>query len=234
MQIFFYVLLWFCFFFESNTDITKFIVTIFKCPVQWHEAHSHHWATPPNHLYIWFHSLPVNLDPSIIYYDIRCETGISFLIVLFLFLKARQGSHNIKLTIIKCSNWWHFVHSECYSTTSIKFQNADGSSSLVAHGLRTWCCHCSGLGCCCGTGLIPGPETSTCHEHSQTKQNTKCRCLDCFNGIYEKVLHYFARLWCHPSHIMKVPFSLESSLFLESFSVPLACLLMGPPTHAQA
>ena len=23
-------------------------------------------------------------------------------------------------------------------------------------GLKIWCCHCSGLGCCCGVGSIPG------------------------------------------------------------------------------
>ena len=33
--------------------------------------------------------------------------------------------------------------------------------------LRNQCYHCSGSGCCCGTGSVPGPGTSTCHEHSQ-------------------------------------------------------------------
>lgn len=28
--------------------------------------------------------------------------------------------------------------------------------------LRIWCCHCCGLGCCCGTSSIPGPGTCTC------------------------------------------------------------------------
>ena len=27
---------------------------------------------------------------------------------------------------------------------------------LWLSGLRIWYCHCSGLGCCCGVGLIPG------------------------------------------------------------------------------
>ena len=31
-------------------------------------------------------------------------------------------------------------------------------------GLRMQCFHCSGLGCCCVTGSIPGPGTSTCHR----------------------------------------------------------------------
>ena len=35
-------------------------------------------------------------------------------------------------------------------------------SSLVAQQFKD-----PGLGCCCGSGLIPGPETSTCHGRSQ-------------------------------------------------------------------
>lgn len=38
-------------------------------------------------------------------------------------------------------------------------------------GLRFWHCHCCGSGLSCSVGLIPGPRTSTCHGHSQTKQN---------------------------------------------------------------
>ena len=30
-------------------------------------------------------------------------------------------------------------------------------------------CHCSGLGHCCSSSLIPGPRTSTCHESDQKK-----------------------------------------------------------------
>ena len=33
---------------------------------------------------------------------------------------------------------------------------------LGTAGLRIWRCHCSGVGHCCGTGLIPGLGTSTC------------------------------------------------------------------------
>ena len=38
---------------------------------------------------------------------------------------------------------------------------------VVYTWLTIWCCHCSGLGCFCGTGLIPGPGNSTCHRHSK-------------------------------------------------------------------
>ena len=34
-------------------------------------------------------------------------------------------------------------------------------SSLVVQWVRTWCCHCSGLGCCCGSGSTPGPGPPT-------------------------------------------------------------------------
>ena len=36
-------------------------------------------------------------------------------------------------------------------------------------GLRIWHCHCYSLGCCCGSGLIPDPETPHC-GYSQNKQ----------------------------------------------------------------
>ena len=35
--------------------------------------------------------------------------------------------------------------------------------------LRIWHCHCSGLGGCCGLGLVPGPDTSACLWHGQNK-----------------------------------------------------------------
>ena len=33
-------------------------------------------------------------------------------------------------------------------------------------GLRMWHCHCYGLGHCCGTGSVPGLDTSACHQCS--------------------------------------------------------------------
>ena len=41
--------------------------------------------------------------------------------------------------------------------------------------LRIQCCHYSGLGHSCGSGLIPGLGTSTCHEHGQKKKKKKKR-----------------------------------------------------------
>ena len=40
-------------------------------------------------------------------------------------------------------------------------------------GLRTWFCHCCGLGCCCGTGSISGPGTSACQGCGKKNNNTK-------------------------------------------------------------
>ena len=42
-------------------------------------------------------------------------------------------------------------------------------------GLRTWHCHCSGSGLCCGTGSTPGPETSMCLSAAPKKEKRKER-----------------------------------------------------------
>ena len=41
--------------------------------------------------------------------------------------------------------------------------------------LRIQSCHCSGSGCCHGTGLIPGLGTSICHKCSQKKRKKRQR-----------------------------------------------------------
>ena len=38
--------------------------------------------------------------------------------------------------------------------------------------LGIWCCHCSGLVCCCGAGLIPGPGASHGLGTAKTNQPT--------------------------------------------------------------
>ena len=43
-------------------------------------------------------------------------------------------------------------------------------SSLMAHWVKDLAFALSGLGLCCGTGLIPVPRTSTCHRGSQKKK----------------------------------------------------------------
>ena len=39
-------------------------------------------------------------------------------------------------------------------------------------GLRIWCCHCSGSGCCCVVSSIPGQATSACHSCSTPQKIT--------------------------------------------------------------
>lgn len=53
--------------------------------------------------------------------------------------------------------------------------NGEQRSSLVAQWLRTWCCYCSGLSHCYGTGLIPGLGTSACLGHRPKQQQQKPR-----------------------------------------------------------
>ena len=45
-------------------------------------------------------------------------------------------------------------------------------SSWWPSGLRTWCCHCCGLGCCYGTGSSPGSGTF-CIPWAQPKRKEK-------------------------------------------------------------
>ena len=46
-------------------------------------------------------------------------------------------------------------------------------NSLRCSRLRIWHCHCSSLGCCCGTALIPGPGIFAGHRQGQKKKKTK-------------------------------------------------------------
>ena len=39
--------------------------------------------------------------------------------------------------------------------------------------LRIWHCHCSGSGCCCGVGSIPGPGIYACHTCDQKERDRK-------------------------------------------------------------
>ena len=74
-------------------------------------------------------------------------------------------------------------------------------------GLRIWHSHFCGSGCCCGTGLITGPRTSTCYEGGQ-KTKTKKK-----NGF----LLVFLLSWSHS------PLSFTLA--------PGDCLSHRPPAH---
>ena len=39
--------------------------------------------------------------------------------------------------------------------------------------LKIQCCYCSGLGCCCDMGSVPGQGNSTCCKHGQKKKENE-------------------------------------------------------------
>ena len=51
------------------------------------------------------------------------------------------------------------------------FRTSSLGVPLRCHQLRIWHCHCSSLGHCSGRSSVPGPGTSTCHEHGQKKRH---------------------------------------------------------------
>ena len=58
-------------------------------------------------------------------------------------------------------------------------------------GLRIWRCHCIGLDRCCGTGLIPGPGTSTCCRHHQKKKYKWYLPIICLSLFYVRVNMFY-------------------------------------------
>ena len=61
------------------------------------------------------------------------------------------------------------MYSRNKTPTKLNFKDLFGVV-LWLSGLRTWPCHCSGLGHCCGAGSVPGLETSTCREWPKKKK----------------------------------------------------------------
>ena len=82
---------------------------------------------------------------------------------------------------------------------------------LWISGLTIQCCQCSGSGCCCGMGSIPGVGTSTCH---------RCRKKKKFLADTSAFLWQSSSLFCsltpssvppplsHPSHTDHLPLPL--------------------------
>ena len=63
--------------------------------------------------------------------------------------------------------------------------------SLVVRGLRIHCCHCYGSGDFCGSGSIPGPETSACCNCGQTHKKKHSKLYDQKCSIFTIYLCYF-------------------------------------------
>ena len=58
-----------------------------------------------------------------------------------------------------------------YNFVTARSEIQKDNSGTAGSRLRIWCCHCCGLGPYCGTGLTPGPGTSTCYGHGQKKKD---------------------------------------------------------------
>ena len=57
-----------------------------------------------------------------------------------------------------------------------KLYHLNTNLGMYTSGVPSWFrrlrthCHCCGSGYSCGVGLIPGLETSACHEHGKKKK----------------------------------------------------------------
>lgn len=80
-------------------------------------------------------------------------------------LKDKSGRLFIKYLLYL----FHFV--PCVATDNSK--NKCLGVPLWHSRLRIWHSHCRGSGHHCGAGSIPGPGTSTCHEHGQKRTKNK-------------------------------------------------------------
>ena len=70
-----------------------------------------------------------------------------------------------------CLSYYISLKEGCNDEAQAK--KAEQGVLLWLTGLRIWRCHCSGLGHCCGTGLIPGWGTSTCQGYAQKRRKKR-------------------------------------------------------------
>ena len=63
---------------------------------------------------------------------------------------------------LRWADWWRTVSAKVNLKEEIVFSNVQiptqGGVLLWCSEFRIWCCHCSGLGCCCGSGSILAQE----------------------------------------------------------------------------
>ena len=74
-------------------------------------------------------------------------------------------------------------------TNSLKKKKATQAQKTMDFGvplqlssLRTWRCHCSSWGPCCGVGLIPGSRAFPCHGQKKKKKKQKTYEFYCNNA----------------------------------------------------
>ena len=88
----------------------------------------------------------------------------------FIHIRQRAKQPNFKCPSTEWTDKYDvFIHL----ITTLLNNKKETRSSLVAYQLRTWHCHCCGLGYHCGLGSIPGPGTSACHLACLKKKEIK-------------------------------------------------------------
>ena len=83
--------------------------------------------------------------------------------------RQRQTLKSFGKTGYKAPPWWSKTWlSHLFFLLPLKVRHK--GVLLRSSGLRIRPCHCSGLGCCCGTGSVSSPGTSMCQRHGQKKK----------------------------------------------------------------
>ena len=72
----------------------------------------------------------------------------------------------------------------------------------MAQWLRIQCCHCCGLGCCCGSGSIPGLETAACQAHGQKNNNNNKTDKEAIHPGIQPGEHRFFHATSQPLHLV--------------------------------
>ena len=83
--------------------------------------------------------------------------------------RQRQTLKSLGKTGYKAPPWWSKTWlSHLFFLLPLKVRHK--GVLLRSSGLRIRPCHCSGLGCCCGTGSVSSPGTAECQRHGQKKK----------------------------------------------------------------
>ena len=79
-------------------------------------------------------------------------------------------------------------------------------------GLRSWHSHCSGSGCCCGVGLIPGLRISACSGPGQKNKESFSKIIYSCGIVINFVLQQSSRHGLAYTFIPQFPYSSSQSL----------------------
>ena len=113
----------------------------------------------------------------------------------YLIAKSNNPIKNVKKTWLHIfSNktngqqvYYKVLDISCYQGDANQNYNYTGSS-ILAQWVKYLALYCSSLSHCCGTGLIPGSVTSTCHRCDQKKKKMYNDISPhiCKSGCYQK------------------------------------------------